>query len=92
MKAEKFEELRKDVAEIAYILATPIDFDKLISEGLLKQIGTSYYTDKLHSLPENVSKKIKTITPTKKGLKLTFYKETKKMIKLAKNTEYLRDK
>lgn len=92
MKAEETEKLRKEVAEIAYILATPIDFDKLISDGLLKQVGTSYFTDNLHALPENISKKIKTITPTKKGLKLTFYKETKKMIKLAKNTEYLRDK
>ncbi|ACM21593.1 hypothetical protein Geob_3250 [Geotalea daltonii FRC-32] len=92
MKTEEIEEIRKEVAKVAHILATPIDFDKLISDGLLKQVGTSYYTDNVHALPENISKKIKTFTPTKKGLKLTFYKETKKMIKLAKDTEHLRDK
>jgi hypothetical protein len=51
MKAEEIEELRKEVAKVAHILATPIDFDKLISDGLLKQIGTSYYTDNVHALP-----------------------------------------
>lgn len=91
MKIEEIEEIQKEVAKVAHIFATPIDFDKLIEEGLLKKIGTSYYTDNLHSLPENVSKKIKTITPTPKGVKLTFYRETKSTIELAKKTKHLRD-
>ena len=91
MKAEELDKIRKEVAEVAHIMATPIDFDKLINDGLLKKIGTSYYTDNIHKLPKNVSIKIKTFTPTKKGLKLTFYKESKSMIKLAEKTKHLRD-
>lgn len=91
MNAEEIEKIKKEVAKVAHILATPIDFDQLINDGLLKKIGNSYYTENIHGLPENLSKKIKSITQTKKGLKLTFYKESKSMIKLAKNTEHLRD-
>jgi len=91
MNDEEITKIRKEVAEVAHTLATPIDFDTLVIDGLLKKVGTSYYTENIHALPKNVSKKIKTANQTKNGLKLTFYKETKSMKKLAEKTKHLRD-
>lgn len=91
MNDEEIAKMQKDVANITHILATPIDFDKLIDAGLLKKIGTSYYTDNIHGLPKNVSRKIDSIKQTKNGLKMTFCKETKAIKKLADITKHLRD-
>ena len=63
--------------------ATPIDFAKLIKDGVIKQIGKSYYTDNIHKLHENVRKKINSMAETKNGIRLTFYKVTKTDIKKA---------
>lgn len=91
MTPEEIERISKEMAKVAHIHATPIDFDKLIKEGLLRKVGRSYYTDNIHGLPENVSKKIKALTNTKQGIRLTFHKESKSMIKLAERTKHLRD-
>jgi hypothetical protein len=53
MNAEEIEKIKKEVAKVAHALATPIDFDQLINDGLLKKIGNSYYTENIHGLPEN---------------------------------------
>jgi hypothetical protein len=79
--------MAKGIAKEAHALATPIDFEKLVGDGVLKRHGKSYYTDNLHSLPEHVAKKIKSIAQTKKGIKLSFYKETKSIKKLAEKTK-----
>ena len=60
MNNEEVTKIIKEVAEVAHTLATPIDFDMLAIDGLLKKVGTSYYTENIHALPKNVSKKIKT--------------------------------
>lgn len=91
MNAEEITKIQKEVGNVAHILATPIDFDELIDAGLVKKIGTSYYTDNIHGLPKNVSQKIDSIKQTKNGLKLTFCKETKAIKKLADITKHLRD-
>jgi hypothetical protein len=84
--------MRSEWADELKIMATPIDFEQLIKDGLIKRIGKSYYTDSIPNLPEAVAKKIKHISPTKNGEKLTFYKETQKIKKLAEDTKHLRSK
>lgn len=77
------EEMTRKLAESAQAFAAPIDFAKLLNDGLLIQKGKSYYCPDLKVLPEQVAKRIKDATPTKNGLRLTFYKESKSMKKLA---------
>ena len=74
MNEKKLEEMRKMIANKSHALATPIDFKILIKEGLLKQVGKSYYTDNIHALPKEVSEKIKSVSNGRYGIKLTFYK------------------
>lgn len=91
MNDEELRILARMMANEAYALATPIDFDKLVKDGVLKRIGKSYYTDNVRNLPEHVSKKISSIEQTKKGKKLIFYKETKSIKKLAEDFKKWRD-
>ena len=91
MKDEELRILAKMIANEAYVLATPLDFEKLVKDGVLKKIGKSYYTDNVRNLPEHVSKKISSVEQTKKGTKLTFYKETKSIKKLAEDSKKWRE-
>ena len=91
MTNEEISKLAKKVANDAHILSTPMDLDQLLEDGLLKKIGNSYYTDNIHALPDLVVKKVKSSTPTQNGIKLTFYKETKSIQKLADRTKHLRE-
>ncbi len=81
------EDLKKKIASKIIKDATPIDFAKLIKDGVIKQIGKSYYTDNIHKLPDDVAQKIKSTDKTKNGLKLTFYKVTKSIKKTAEQLE-----
>ena len=67
----------EELAKSAQAFAEPIDFEKLLEEGLLVKKGKSFYAPKIHALPENISMRIKEAVPTKNGLRVTFYKETK---------------
>ncbi len=87
MDEKELREMRKTLAEQTKILATPIDFDDLIKKGLIKKVGKSYYTDNIHKLPKEVTCKIKEMSNGRYGLKLTFYKETKSIKKVAKDFE-----
>ena len=60
------EEMKKEIAKSALAFAVPIDFAKLISDGLLVKRGKSYYLTDTKSLPGIVFKRIKTVTPTPK--------------------------
>jgi len=77
------DEMVKKLAKAAHAFSIPIDFEKLISDGLLKKIGRSYYVENINLLPEVVSKRIKTATPSKNGIRITFYKESKSLAKLS---------
>ncbi len=77
------EEMTKEIAKSAHAFAVPIDFEKLINDGLLVKRGKSYYLTDTTSLPEIVSKRLKTVTPTPNGLRVTFYKESKSLKKIA---------
>ena len=74
---------KEKIASEIIMHATPIDFDQLIKDGVIKQIGKSDYTDNMQKLPYHVAQKIKSVGETKNGLKLTFYKETKSIKKSA---------
>lgn len=76
------EEMTKEIAKAAQAFSEPIDFEKLITEGLLIRKGKSYYVPDLKNLPENIVKRIKQTTPTKNGLRVTFYRESRSLKKL----------
>ena len=88
---EELEEMHEMLVRETLIMSTPIDFDQLIKDGLIKKIGRSYYADNIHNLPENVSKRITSVSETKNGIRVTFSKETKSMKKLADKFEKHRD-
>jgi predicted transcriptional regulator len=77
------EEMAREIAKSAQAFSEPIDFDKLIKEGLLTKKGRSFYVTDLKALPETVSRRIKEIASTKDGLRVSFYKESKSLKKLA---------
>lgn len=79
------EEMAREIAKSAQAFAEPIDFERLIKEGLLIKKGRSFYVPDLKALPEKVSKRIKVATPTKDGLRVTFHKESKSLKKLAQS-------
>lgn len=83
--------MAKMIANEAYALATPIDFEQLLRTGVLKKIGKAYYADNIRNLPERVSKKISSVEQTKKGTKLTFYGEIKSVKKIAEDLKKWRD-
>ncbi len=91
MDEKKVNELGKMVANKAHALSMPLDFDALISKGILKQVGKSYYVESLKRLPEEVRKRIKNVSKGRYGIRVEFYKETKSMAKLAKQFELFRD-
>jgi hypothetical protein len=88
---EELRSMARKLANEAHALATPIDLPELRSTGVLKKIGNSYYTDNIHNLPENVSKKISAVAKTRHGFRLTFYKETKSVRGLAEDLKEWRD-
>ncbi|WLI16616.1 hypothetical protein [Pseudomonas wuhanensis] len=76
-------EMAREIAKSAQAFAEAIDFDKLIKDGLLIRKGKSFYATDLKALPETVSRRIKEISATKDGLRVSFYKESKSLKKLA---------
>lgn len=74
MNDEEIRKMAEKIKKETEIMSTPIDFEQLEKDGLIKKVGKSYYADNIHNLPEHVSKKIKSIETTKNGTKLSFYK------------------
>ena len=90
MDEEELNKIRNMVANESQALSTPIDFESLISKGILKHVGKSYYVENLQLLPENIRKKVKSSSKGRYGIKVTFYKETQKMTALSKKFEQFR--
>ena len=67
----------QSLAKTAQELADLIDFDQLIKDGVLEQKGKSYYIKNMDAMPKSASSKINTLSQTKNGLRVTFYKDTK---------------
>ncbi|MGK0272330.1 MAG: hypothetical protein ACI88H_002999 [Cocleimonas sp.] len=91
MDEKELDEIRKMVANQSLALSKPIDFETLISQGILKLVGKSYYVNNIADLPDEVRKRIKNFANGKHGVKVTFIKETKSMSKLSKKFEQFRD-
>lgn len=79
------DEMTREIAKAAQAFAEPIDFERLINDGLLIKKGRSFYAPDLKALPENISKRIKAATSTKDGLRVTFHKESKSLKKIAES-------
>jgi dTDP-glucose pyrophosphorylase len=85
-----YDEFIKESTKVAEAFSTRIDFEKVISDGLIKKVGHSYYAENIRSLPESVRIRIKSIaTPTKHGIKVTFHKESKRLKKLLEKFKLL---
>ncbi|EGQ9162802.1 hypothetical protein F7U82_24640 [Vibrio parahaemolyticus] len=91
MNQNEIDDIRKMVANESYAASQPIDFEKLISDGLIKKVGNSYYTDDFNALPENIKKRVRNPRKGRYGIKLEFTKETKKMAALAEKFKQFRD-
>jgi hypothetical protein len=78
------DEVIKEFAKVAYAFSVPINFEKLISDGLLKKVGRSYYAENIKALPKSLSTRIKSFASTKNGIRVTFSKESKSLKKLSK--------
>ena len=62
----------RELAEISYILSTPLDFNKLFKDGYIKKIGDTFYLISNQTLPIELMLKISVLDETSNGVKLTF--------------------
>jgi hypothetical protein len=72
--------------ELLKLAATPIDFDHLIAEGVLRKHGAKYELLDLARLPEHARRKIRIIATSRKTPNpvVSFHKPSKQMIQQAK--------
>ncbi|CDL85249.1 hypothetical protein [Xenorhabdus szentirmaii] len=91
MNQNEMSEIRTMVANKAHAFSQPINLEKLISDGLIKKVGKSYYTDDFNALPENIKKRVSSISKGRYGIRIVFTKETKKMAKLAEEFKLFRE-
>jgi hypothetical protein len=77
------DELRQSIVE----LATPIDFDQLIEDGILEKDGAWYKIRDPKSLPKHASMKIKSIQTGPKGTRVKFRPVTKSTLNLLRRIQ-----
>jgi hypothetical protein len=70
-----------ELRQTATLLATPIDFDLLITEGILEKRGEWYKITNLTKLPEHARVKIRAVRPPNL---VKFRKPSKKLQKFLK--------
>jgi len=80
---------KENIASKIIMHAIPIDFAKLIKDGVMKKIGKSYYSNNIKKLPDHVAIKIRSMAETEHGIRLTFYNATKTDIKKAEELKKL---
>lgn len=69
---------RQELLEIAKELATPIDFDGLISKGVIEKLGAWYAVLKPNELPPHAWRQATAVkTAPKGGISIKFRKPTK---------------
>ena len=73
--------------ELIKSAATPIAFDRLIADGVLRKHGARYELLDLARLPEHARRKIRIIATSSKTTNpvVAFYKPSKQVVRLAKN-------
>jgi hypothetical protein len=72
----------KELLRLAELLAAPIDFDRLIAGGVLRERGSWYEVLDLPQLPEHARAKIKAVRAPNL---VKFRKPSKKMRKFLRN-------
>ena len=91
MDEKELNDIRKMVANRSHEASIPIDYEALISKGILKKVGKSYYVESINSLPKDLKSRVKSMSKGRYGIKVTFSKETQSMKKLSKKFEQFRD-
>ena len=78
----------RKLLEILKMAATPIAFDQLIADGVLRKHGARYELLDLARLPEHARRKIRIITTSRKTPNpvVSFHKPSKQVIREAKKT------
>ena len=71
----------KELRQTAVMLATPVDVDALISDGILRKQGDWYEIMDLAHLPEHARVKIRAVRPPNR---VKFRKPSKKLQKFLK--------
>ncbi len=74
---------KEELEQLIIDAATPIDYDKLIEQGILKKKRGWYKVLKANELPKAVLKKANAIKVMKNGTLLKFHKPTKAILKYA---------
>ena len=64
--------------------ATPIDFDKLIAEGLIQPDGAWYKVPHIRALPKHAARKISKVQTGPKGIRVKFRAPRQDAIRLLK--------
>jgi hypothetical protein len=75
-----------DLLELLEMAATPIDFNQLIADGVLRKHGARYELLDLARLPEYARRKIRIIAASRKTPNpvVSFHKPSKQVIQQAK--------
>lgn len=81
----------REIAKSSHAFSEPIDLSDVLEKGLLTMKGRSYYVQNLNLLPEKIRVRIKQSTPTKYGIRVSFYLKGSKGLKKIANQlrEYL---
>jgi hypothetical protein len=76
----------KTLLALIKLAATPIDFDQLIADGVLRKHGKRYELLDLTRLPDHARRKIRIITTSSKAPNpvISFYKPSKQVVRQAK--------
>ena len=76
----------KKLLELLRMAATPIDFDQLIADGVLRRHGAKYELLDLARLPEHARRKIRIMATSRKTPNpvVSFHKTSKQVIREAK--------
>jgi hypothetical protein len=76
----------KTLLNLIETAATPIDFDRLIADGVLRKHGARYELLDLARLPEHARRKIRIVTTSRKTSRpvVSFSKPSKQLVRQAK--------
>lgn len=76
------EKMARELVKAAQAFTEPLNLEPLLKKGILKKKGRSYYVHDMNLLPEKARRRVKTITQTKEGMRVTFHKEKKSLKKV----------
>jgi hypothetical protein len=83
----------KTLLQLIKLAATPVDFEQLIADGVLRKHGKRYELLDLPRLPDHARRKIRIITTSSKTPNpvISFYKPSRQVVQQSKNGGLLAD-